>query len=56
MPDRGQLLAGRRSRSAAVGAVSDHLRELPPQVLARSERADRLWRKAQFLNALGNLS
>ena len=47
MPDRGQLLAGRRSRSAAVGAVSDHLRELPPQVLVRSERADRLWRKAR---------
>src|SRR5436305_15182880 len=34
--------AGRRSRSCAVGAVSDHQGKLPPQVPARYHRADRL--------------
>src|SRR6185295_15295814 len=33
---------GRRSRSGAVRAVSDHRNELSPQVRARYHRADRL--------------
>ena len=34
--------AGRRSRSRAVGAVSDHQDELPPQIPARYYRTNRL--------------